>query len=84
MDATGAMTHRVFHSFQDDRLLVIVGPCSIHDPKAARVYAHRLQVTRMAGREVYGLRFGCVSQMLCLVSFKIVSIQYISILNLQS
>ncbi|CAK9067756.1 unnamed protein product [Durusdinium trenchii] len=31
---------------QDDRLLVIVGPCSIHDPKAAREYAHRLQVLR--------------------------------------
>ena len=26
----------------DDRLLVIVGPCSIHDPKAAREYAERL------------------------------------------
>ena len=28
---------------QDDRLLVIVGPCSIHDPKAALEYADRLQ-----------------------------------------
>ena len=27
---------------QDDRLLVIVGPCSVHDPKAALDYAHRL------------------------------------------
>jgi 3-deoxy-7-phosphoheptulonate synthase len=26
----------------DDRLLVIVGPCSIHDPKAALDYAQRL------------------------------------------
>lgn len=26
----------------DDRLLVIVGPCSIHDPDAAREYAQRL------------------------------------------
>ncbi len=26
----------------DDRLLVIVGPCSIHDPRAARDYASRL------------------------------------------
>ncbi|MBM7798205.1 3-deoxy-7-phosphoheptulonate synthase [Microlunatus panaciterrae] len=26
----------------DDRLLVIVGPCSIHDPVAALEYAHRL------------------------------------------
>ena len=27
---------------RDDRLLVIVGPCSIHDPKAAHAYAQRL------------------------------------------
>jgi 3-deoxy-7-phosphoheptulonate synthase len=27
----------------DDRVLVIVGPCSIHDPKAAREYASRLK-----------------------------------------
>lgn len=27
---------------QDDRLLVIVGPCSVHDPKAALDYAQRL------------------------------------------
>ena len=27
---------------RDDRLLVVVGPCSIHDPDAAREYAHRL------------------------------------------
>ncbi|MFV4677394.1 3-deoxy-7-phosphoheptulonate synthase, partial [Mycobacterium tuberculosis] len=27
----------------DDRLLVIVGPCSIHDPKAALEYAGRLK-----------------------------------------
>lgn len=27
---------------KDDRLLVIVGPCSIHDPDAAREYAQRL------------------------------------------
>ncbi|BAW80228.1 phospho-2-dehydro-3-deoxyheptonate aldolase [Candidatus Nitrosoglobus terrae] len=28
----------------DDRLLVIVGPCSIHDPKAAWEYAKRLKI----------------------------------------
>ncbi|MCK5897712.1 MAG: 3-deoxy-7-phosphoheptulonate synthase [Methylococcales bacterium] len=28
---------------EDNRLLVIVGPCSIHDPKAALEYAHRLK-----------------------------------------
>lgn len=27
---------------RDDRLLVVVGPCSIHDPSAAREYASRL------------------------------------------
>lgn len=31
---------------EDDRLLVIVGPCSIHDPKAALEYAERLNVLR--------------------------------------
>jgi 3-deoxy-7-phosphoheptulonate synthase len=30
----------------DDRLLVIIGPCSIHDPVAAMEYAHRLRITR--------------------------------------
>ena len=29
----------------DDRLLAIVGPCSVHDPDAARDYAHRLAAT---------------------------------------
>jgi 3-deoxy-7-phosphoheptulonate synthase len=28
---------------EDDRLLVVAGPCSIHDPKAALEYADRLQ-----------------------------------------
>jgi len=27
----------------DDRLLVIIGPCSVHDPKAALEYADRLK-----------------------------------------
>ena len=31
---------------EDDRLLVIVGPCSIHDPVAAMDYAHRLKSLR--------------------------------------
>ena len=30
---------------QDDRLVVVVGPCSIHDPVAAREYAGRLKAT---------------------------------------
>lgn len=28
---------------RDDRLIVIVGPCSIHDPNAAREYAAKLK-----------------------------------------
>ncbi|MCN0179668.1 3-deoxy-7-phosphoheptulonate synthase [Salinispora arenicola] len=32
----------------DDRLLVVVGPCSVHDPAAALDYAHRLR--EVAGR----------------------------------
>ncbi|MFT4191717.1 MAG: 3-deoxy-7-phosphoheptulonate synthase [Comamonas sp.] len=31
---------------QDDRLLVVVGPCSIHDPQAALDYARRLKPLR--------------------------------------
>ncbi|MBE7732408.1 3-deoxy-7-phosphoheptulonate synthase [Devosia faecipullorum] len=31
---------------QDDRLAVIVGPCSIHDPRAAMDYANRLAALR--------------------------------------
>ncbi|MBN8994215.1 MAG: 3-deoxy-7-phosphoheptulonate synthase [Rhizobiales bacterium] len=33
--------HRILHG-EDDRLAVIVGPCSIHDPVAALDYARRL------------------------------------------
>lgn len=42
--------HRILHG-QDDRLLVVIGPCSIHDPKAAMDYARRLaeQRSRFAG-----------------------------------
>ncbi len=34
-------SHRILHG-EDDRLIVIVGPCSIHDTKAALEYAERL------------------------------------------
>ena len=42
--------HRILHGM-DDRLLVVIGPCSIHDPKAALDYASRLveQRQRLAG-----------------------------------
>ncbi|MBC7717442.1 MAG: 3-deoxy-7-phosphoheptulonate synthase [Pseudorhodobacter sp.] len=35
-------------SGQDDRLLVVMGPCSIHDPAAALEYARKLKVQRDA------------------------------------
>ncbi len=37
--------HRIMNG-QDDRLLVVIGPCSIHDPAAALDYARRLQAVR--------------------------------------
>jgi 3-deoxy-7-phosphoheptulonate synthase len=30
----------------DDRLVIIVGPCSVHDPEAAIEYAHKLKVLK--------------------------------------
>ncbi len=43
--ATRASIHRILHG-ADDRLLVIVGPCSIHDTKAGLEYAERLLAVR--------------------------------------
>ena len=42
--------HRILHG-QDDRLMVVIGPCSIHDTKAAMEYARQLaeQRQRFAG-----------------------------------
>lgn len=37
--------HRILTG-EDDRLLVVVGPCSIHDPQAALAYADRLVALR--------------------------------------
>ena len=37
--------HRILHR-QDDRLMVVVGPCSIHDTRAAMEYARRLAAQR--------------------------------------
>ena len=45
LEARGAI-HRILHG-ADDRLLVVVGPCSIHDPEAAREYARRLVDQRL-------------------------------------
>ena len=33
--------HKIFNG-NDDRLLVVIGPCSIHDPEAALEYGQRL------------------------------------------
>ena len=43
--ATRAEIHRILHK-KDDRLLVIVGPCSIHDTSAGLEYARRLMDVR--------------------------------------
>ena len=37
--------HRILHG-QDDRLMVVIGPCSIHDTQAAMEYARKLAVQR--------------------------------------
>jgi 3-deoxy-7-phosphoheptulonate synthase len=37
--------HRILHG-EDNRLMAVVGPCSIHDPKAALEYAYRLRELR--------------------------------------
>jgi 3-deoxy-7-phosphoheptulonate synthase len=49
--------HRILHG-ADDRLLVIAGPCSIHDVKAAKEYAARLIEARdkLAGDLVVVMR----------------------------
>jgi 3-deoxy-7-phosphoheptulonate synthase len=46
---TVAETRQAIHRIltgEDDRLLVIIGPCSIHDVDAAREYADRLKIAR--------------------------------------
>ncbi|MGA1326826.1 MAG: 3-deoxy-7-phosphoheptulonate synthase [Rubrivivax sp.] len=42
---TRQAVRRILHG-EDDRLLVIMGPCSIHDPAAALEYARRLKAER--------------------------------------
>lgn len=43
--AARAAIHRILHG-TDDRLLVVVGPCSIHDTEAGLEYARRLKEVR--------------------------------------
>ncbi len=45
ISGTRAAVRRIMNR-EDDRLLVIVGPCSIHDPLAALEYARRLKAQR--------------------------------------
>nr|WP_282961824.1 3-deoxy-7-phosphoheptulonate synthase [Plastoroseomonas hellenica] len=53
--------HSILHG-DDDRLIVIAGPCSIHDPVAARDYAERLARQR--------LRFGTELEIVMRVYFE--------------
>jgi 3-deoxy-7-phosphoheptulonate synthase len=49
VEALISRTRHAIHDImagQDDRLLVIIGPCSIHDPAAALDYARRLKEQR--------------------------------------
>lgn len=49
VEALISATRRRIHDImvgQDDRLLVVIGPCSIHDPNAALDYARKLKEVR--------------------------------------
>ena len=45
VSATRRNVRRILNN-QDDRLLVVIGPCSIHDPAAALDYARKLKIER--------------------------------------
>jgi len=47
---TRQRVQRIMHGV-DDRLLVVIGPCSIHDPHAAIEYARRLAAVRAQYRD---------------------------------
>jgi 3-deoxy-7-phosphoheptulonate synthase len=50
--ATRGQLHEILHG-DDDRLIVVVGPCSIHDPRSALEYAQRLaEVRRTYAKEL--------------------------------
>ena len=46
---TRANVRQILHG-RSDRLLVVIGPCSIHDPAAATAYAERLAGERKGMR----------------------------------
>jgi 3-deoxy-7-phosphoheptulonate synthase len=54
---TRSQIQQILHG-HDDRLLVVVGPCSVHDPKAALEYAQRLKILReeLAGQLLVVMR----------------------------
>ncbi|MGV6988924.1 3-deoxy-7-phosphoheptulonate synthase AroG [Testudinibacter sp. P80/BLE/0925] len=45
VESTRQKAHEIIHG-NDDRLLVIIGPCSIHDPQAALEYAEKIKQMR--------------------------------------
>ncbi|OOF69614.1 3-deoxy-7-phosphoheptulonate synthase AroG [Rodentibacter caecimuris] len=45
VEQTRLQAHNIIHG-KDDRLLVVIGPCSIHDPKSALEYAERIKLMR--------------------------------------
>jgi len=45
VEKTRKQIHDILNN-KDDRLLVIIGPCSIHDPRSALEYAHSLEALR--------------------------------------
>jgi 3-deoxy-7-phosphoheptulonate synthase len=54
VEALISHTRRAIHDImagKDDRLLVVIGPCSIHDPAAALDYARRLRELREKHRD---------------------------------
>ncbi|MDO9248417.1 MAG: 3-deoxy-7-phosphoheptulonate synthase, partial [Phenylobacterium sp.] len=59
--AARSALHAILHG-QDDRLAVVIGPCSIHDPEAAMDYAGRLLKQRQ--------RFGADLEILMRVYFE--------------
>ncbi|TNH22006.1 3-deoxy-7-phosphoheptulonate synthase AroG [Testudinibacter sp. TR-2022] len=45
VESTRKKAHEIIHG-NDDRLLVVIGPCSIHDPQAALEYAEKIKQMR--------------------------------------
>ncbi len=58
---TRAAIHRILAG-EDDRLLVVIGPCSVHDPKAAIEYANKLIAVRDRVKEDLLIVIGVYSE----------------------